>query len=678
MSRQLIATGVLALALLFVAALCVLAGTVSINGQTAGATPFIEDLTGMVAPAASLKSVQFTIAPKPGSVTRPISATYSASYLKSRGYLNIQTGALVVPVFGLYPNYPNDVALRFVFTDNTVQQSSAMVTAPAWGDTCGQFNNPTVIQARTGSTALSYDYFLIKNDCGSQSPVLMDSDGLVRWVGTAGSTSHASILFANGIYLSVRPPNSNLPTGLARMEFDGTMTFLQDYSGLGVTSTGHHNFDPGKYGILMEVDTTTQTESVIIEVDALGNPLRTWNLAAIISAAMTAGGDDPSQFVKSAPNDWFHNNAATYRASDDSLVVSSREEFVIALDYETGAIKWILGDPTKQWYQFPSLRRYALNLNGNTLPPIGQHAVSFTADDHLLLFDDGQNSASHTPAGTERDYSAPRKYQLDLAGASANEVWNYSNGPTLFSYICSSIYEDAANNFLIDYANITNLGSTSYAELVGIGPAGDKIFDYRYATTFCSTGWNSIPIHLESLSFATIDPVSAVSRKIHGAAGTFDINLPLTGNPGVECRSGGPTGAYQVVITFAAPVTVGAAAVDDGPGSHAVVAGSPIVNGAVVTINLTQVAASDSMVLTLYGVNDGTNLGTTSVPMNVILADCNGDGTVDNRDLKQTKGKASKHVTRSNFRADVTADGVINNADKTLIKANFGRIHGAR
>src|SRR5438132_12331468 len=34
---------------------------------------------------------------------------------------------------------------------------------------------------------------------------------------------------------------------------------------------------------------------------------------------------------------------------------------------------------------------------------------------------------------------------------------------------------------------------------------------------------------------------SAVSRKTHGAAGTFDINMPLTGTSGVECRTGGAT-----------------------------------------------------------------------------------------------------------------------------------------
>ena len=652
------------------------AGTVTITGQGTGPTPFISQVNATVSPAQSLKSVRFTISPKSGSVTRPLSATYTSGYLKSRGYLNTQTGVLVIPVFGLYPNYANTVSVNFVFTDNTTQQTSVVVPAAAWVDPCNQFDNPTVAQARTSSTTLSYDYFLVKNDCGFQSPVLMDSDGAVRWVGTAGVTSLASMFFANGIYISAPPPNSSQRTGLTRMEFDGTMTFLQDYAALGVTWTGHHNFDPGKTGMLLEMDTTSQREAVIIEVDALGNPVKTWNMADIISAAMTAGGDDPSQFLGPAPRDWFHNNAATYRKSDDSLIVSSRENFVIALDYETGAIKWILGDPTKQWYQFPSLRNFALGLDASTLPPIGQHSVSFTKDDKLLLFDDGQTSFNHSPAGTQRGYSAPRKYGIDLANRTASELWNYSTGQTLFSWICSSVYEDAASNYLVTYSDVINQGNPQFAALIGVEPNGDKVFDYRYTTTFCSTTWNSIPIHLESMTFATVDPVAAVSRKVHGAAGIFDINLPLNGAPGVECRSGGATGDYQVVITFPTPVTVSAAAVDDGPGGQAATVGRPTVNGKQVTVNLTHIGSSDSLVITLFGVNDGTNLGTASVPMNVILADCNGDGVVNNSDIKLTKGRSTKHITSSNFRADVTVDGLINGADAALVKANNGRILG--
>ena len=60
---------------------------------------------------------------------------------------------------------------------------------------------------------------------------------------------------------------------------------------------------------------------------------------------------------------------------------------------------------------------------------------------------------------------------------------------------------------------------------------------------------------------------SAFSRKIHGAAGTFDIPLPLTGNVGVECRSGGATNNCQMMINFASSVTVGSASLTSGTGT---------------------------------------------------------------------------------------------------------------
>jgi hypothetical protein len=44
---------------------------------------------------------------------------------------------------------------------------------------------------------------------------------------------------------------------------------------------------------------------------------------------------------------------------------------------------------------------------------------------------------------------------------------------------------------------------------------------------------------------------TVVSRKVHDLAGPFDIDLPLTGNLGIECRSGGPNGDYTLFFTFA-------------------------------------------------------------------------------------------------------------------------------
>src|ERR1700731_3627136 len=64
------------------------AALITITSQQAGATPFINDLTLTVSNVGVLQSIQFTITPKSGSVTRALSATYPASYLASRGYLN--------------------------------------------------------------------------------------------------------------------------------------------------------------------------------------------------------------------------------------------------------------------------------------------------------------------------------------------------------------------------------------------------------------------------------------------------------------------------------------------------------------------------------------------------------------------------------------------------------------
>src|SRR5438552_8774582 len=78
---------------------------------------------------------------------------------------------------------------------------------------------------------------------------------------------------------------------------------------------------------------------------------------------------------------------------------------------------------------------------------------------------------------------------------------------------------------------------------------------------------------------------SAFSRKTHGAAGTFDIALPLTGNVGIECRSGGVTNDYQMVINFTISVTVGSVSVTSGSGSVSRFS----VSGSHVTVNLTGV-----------------------------------------------------------------------------------------
>ena len=640
------------------------AATVMITGQTAGPTPFISNLQLNASPANSVQSIKFTITPKVGSVTRPLSATYTSEYLKRRGYYNAQTGAILLPVFGLYSNFSNTVTLQYEFTDNSTQPDTTTIATGVYNDTCG-YSTPVIIQPRTNSTSLSFDYILVRNGC--HAPLIIDTDGQIRWAGAGAFGNFPAILFQNSFYLA------NFDSNLSRMEFDGTWITLHDFADEGI-SDFHHNIDFGKRGIILEADTPTDFESVLIEVDGLGNTLKTWNMADIISNAMIAGGDGihVNEFVVRS-QDWFHNNASTYRNSDNSVLVSSRENFVIALDYESSAIKWIFGDYlNKQWGQYASLTNHKLVAASNTLAPIGEHAISITSDDRLLLFDNGKSSLNHSPTGIDRTYSAPRKYQLSTRTMMATEVWNYEAGQAFYSPFCSSVYEDAPSNYLVDYA-ILGTSPDNSAEILAFDSSGNKIFHYHYPTSNCTTAFNSLPIHLENLMFTTMTPPAVVSRKMQGAS-AFDIPLPLAGTPGVECRSGGAMQNYQVVFTFASPVTVTDVTVTPGDTSTASVAGPPAVSGAQVTVNLTNVSDAQTLTVALIGVNDGAHTESFSVPMTVLVGDSTGNGTVNASDVSQVKAQSGQMISSANFRKDVTANGEINGSDVSLAKANSG--HG--
>ena len=474
--------------------------TITITGLTAGATPFISKLTLEVSNTTVLKSIQFTIDPKPGSVTRPLSGTYANDYLVGRGFEH--PPEIILPVYGLYDGYTNTVRLTYRFLDGSSKKAVTSVTTATFDDPCG-YKNPTILKPRTNNTDLSYDYMLVKDSggsCSNFSPSIIDTDGALRWVGTAGISVASAIFFDNAVYLGHGPQ-------LSRIELDGAFTLVGDYSSLGIVFF-NHNIDRGKVGIILDVDTTTYFESTLIEVDVSGTVLKQWNMAAIIRAAMIAGGDDPSQFVYPSPIDWFHLNGATYNRADDSLIVSSRENFLICIDYQTTAIKWILGDPTKKWYQFPSLRKFALTLPPGSLPPIGQHAPSITYDHNLLTFDNGQNSWFQAPKGEERGWASPRKYEVDLNAKTATEVWNFEVGQRIICPYCSSVYEDAPKNYLLDYSflNGGQPGLPTFAQLLGLNARGETIFSYRYPTIRCTKAYRALPIHLESTKFPTVGP----------------------------------------------------------------------------------------------------------------------------------------------------------------------------
>jgi hypothetical protein len=172
---------------------------------------------------------------------------------------------------------------------------------------------------------------------------------------------------------------------------------------------------------------------------------------------------------------------------------------------------------------------------------------------------------------------------------------------------------------------------------------------------------------------------SAASRKTHGAAGNFDIDLPLTGTPAVECRSGGATNDYSIVVMFDSDVTVAGvpqAEVISGTGT---IGSNGVPNGGMVTqagnaviVPLTNVANVQTITVRINGVANSNATANIVVSMSVLVGDVSGNGTVNAADVSLCKSHLGEAVDQTNFRNDVNTNGTINAADEAIIKSDLG------
>jgi hypothetical protein len=168
-------------------------------------------------------------------------------------------------------------------------------------------------------------------------------------------------------------------------------------------------------------------------------------------------------------------------------------------------------------------------------------------------------------------------------------------------------------------------------------------------------------------NISCVVPTGAVSRKTHETAGTFDVNLPLIGTPGIECRTGGsPTGNHTIVVTFATPISAVASATCAGNSATTSISGNDV------TVNCTNVPNAQTIAINLVGVNDGTNTGNVSIPMGVLLGDVNASARVDSGDVFSVRQNTGQGATLSNFRNDVNTSGRIDSGDVFATRQQTG------
>jgi len=175
-----------------------------------------------------------------------------------------------------------------------------------------------------------------------------------------------------------------------------------------------------------------------------------------------------------------------------------------------------------------------------------------------------------------------------------------------------------------------------------------------------------------AFEFSALAPpamMSAVSRKVHGAAGTFDLPLgAVATNPTTEPRQGP---AQSIVFTFDKPIGSAIATITEGTA----LAGAPTFNGNKVIVGLTGVNNQQYVKISLTAVagTDGSTGGTGSVRVGFLAGDVNQNRVVTLSDLGLVNAQLAQSVTAANYLKDVNASGTLTLSDKGITNTNLTR-----
>lgn len=359
----------------------------------------------------------------------------------------------ILPIYGLYANTDNTIEL----TVNNETKTLTITTDPLPDD----FILPTSVTAN--KQLLGNDlYFVTPSSSGYTAAY--DVNGDVRWYLTDMYLWDIQTLNNGNLLLStnrlINPPYYT--TGLMEMDFMGKVYFEYSLPG------GYHHdvfeMENGNFLIASNDFASGTVEDYIVEMDRdTGEIIKTFDLKDILN--MEDGKNENwSEY------DWFHNNAIWYDKATNSITLSGRhQDAVINIDYNSGELNWIVGDPTN-WSE--EYQKYFFTPIGDNFEwQWSQHASMILPNGNLFVFDNGNNRSKIEEEYIDavNNYSRGVIYHLDTVNHTISQVWEYgkNRGSDFYSPYISDVDYLSENHYLI------HSGGISYQDgIVQNQPAG--------------------------------------------------------------------------------------------------------------------------------------------------------------------------------------------------------------
>ena len=447
---------------------------------------------------------------------------------------------------------------------------------------------------------------------------------------------------------------------------DNSLTFVMRVQTLDPSSTGSTVLPPNsEWQILFNI------------TDTNGNPRTAYVAVSTIppntpaTPAVTLGRRDP----RTGGAGTIDTGICTQSATSTCAILTGTEtkDGTITFKLNTanvvtfGAASSLAVDPTPFSWDARNAGTRLSSIGGNTYVLVGAGAGLLETVQATAL------TGSYTRVGNISCSDKP-----PVAVLSANPL--SGNAPLMVSFNASASNEPAGacgtiNSYTLDFgdgsAPVTQDGAHpmfthnypnpgSYPARLTVGDTAGLVSD------------NPAQVIITVNSAASPQLSSVDSIMTHGAAGTFPIHLPLSGSPGIECRSGGANGNYTMVFTFANPLTsVDQATITGGTGNISSAAIDS--NTHKYVVHLTGVTNAQRLTVALVNAHDSTNtIGNVSATMAVLIGDTTANGVVNSSDIAQTQSQSGQPVTATNCREDVTVNGAINSSDIALVQSKSG------
>ena len=402
------------------------------------------------------------VSPKVTIVGKDDNSTFTHTFEKAKEHY--------LPIYGLYADYDNEIIIEYKEGNKAIKKVIKIKTEALPDDMV----LPSSVYA--DKEQLSNDlYFYTPSSTGYTCAY--DVNGDVRWYLTNYALWKIDRL-ENGHLLVSTERLVNSPyymTGLYEIDLLGKI--YVEYS---LEGGYHHDYYEMENGNLLIASNDFNNsygtvEDYVVELDrSTGEIVKKFDLKDILNM-------EDGKSENWIEYDWFHNNSVWYDKETNSITLSGRhQDAIINIDYKTGKLNWIIGDPTNwsseyQKYFFTPVNEEDFEWQWS------QHAVMITPEGYVFVLDNGNNKSKNKEDYVEASDSYTRgvMYKIDTENMTIEQVWEYGKereSEFYSPYISDVDYLDS-NHYIVHSGGIVYVDGVNSNQPAGLGGYDELVSD---------------------------------------------------------------------------------------------------------------------------------------------------------------------------------------------------------